>query len=162
MGFNREQRLTDALSVLRDVVRQQNNTGASWHSDVFAKMMDGLELADKLLDCSDETSVDGLHYYDSVYDEIVAKRKATGVPMAMGKHRAANSTCCKNIIETMQEVGFHSAADWAIWMLWWRMMDWTTAKQVDEMRLEEITSLRQRIDQLEREKRGIGPEDQYA
>jgi len=28
--------------------------------------------------------------------------------------------------------------------------------------VEEITSLRQRIDQLEREKRGIGPDDQYA
>jgi DnaJ-class molecular chaperone len=34
--------------------------------------------------------------------------------------------------------------------------------KADEMLLEEIALLRQRIDQLEREKRGIGPDDQYA
>lgn len=50
--------------------------------------------------------------------------------------------------------GFRTAADWAIWMLWWRMMDWTTAKQVEEMRLQETAELRQRIDQLERQEPG--------
>ena len=110
----------------------------------------------------DDEGFGEIHCYASVYDEIVAKRMAMGVPMAVGKHIAANSKYCKETIEELQATGHHSAADWAIWMLWWRMMDWTTAKQVDEMRLEEIASLRQRVDQLEREKRGIGPEDQYA
>jgi hypothetical protein len=91
--------------------------------------------------------------YASVYDEIVAKRKAMGVPMAVGKHTAANSKYCKETIEALQATGHHSAADWAIWMLWWRMMDWTTAKQVDEMRLEEIAELQKRIDALETEER---------
>jgi hypothetical protein len=109
----------------------------------------------------DDEGFGEIHCYASVYDEIVAKRKAMGVPMAVGKHTAANSKYCKETIEALQATGHHSAADWAIWMLWWRMMDWTTAKQVDEMRVEEIASLRKRIDQLEREKRGIGPEDQY-
>lgn len=94
------------------------------------------------------------HCYASVYDEIVAQRKAMGVPMAVGKHTAANSKYCKETIEALQATGHHSAADWAIWMLWWRMMDWTTAKQVDEMRVQEIAELRQRI--------GIGPDDPYA
>jgi hypothetical protein len=102
------------------------------------------------------------HCYASVYDEIIRKRKAAGGNMAMGKHTAANARCCKAVVEQLQDSGLHNAADWAIWMLWWRMMDWQTAKQVDEMRLEEIASLRQRIDQMEREKRGIGPDDQYA
>jgi len=31
-----------------------------------------------------------------------------------------------------------------------------------EIQMNELESLRQRIDQFEREKRGIGPEDQYA
>jgi hypothetical protein len=31
-----------------------------------------------------------------------------------------------------------------------------------EIHMNELESLRQRIDQLEREKRGIGPDDQYA
>lgn len=105
---------------------------------------------------------DASHCYASVYDEIIRKRKAAGGNMAMGKHTAANATCCQRVIEDLQSAGLCNIADWAIWMLWWRMLDWQTAKQVDEMRLEEIASLRQRIDQLDREKRGIGPDDQYA
>ena len=91
--------------------------------------------------------------YASVYDDIVAKRKLMNTPMAMGKHTAANAKYCKEIIEELQVAGHHSAADWAIWMLWWRMMDWQTAKQVDGMRLEEIAQLRKRIDALETEER---------
>ncbi len=110
-------------------------------------------------------SVDGFgssQGYAAVYDDILSKRKAMGVPMAVGKHTAANAKYCKETIEALQATGHRSAADWAIWMLWWRMMDWQTASQVDEMRLEEIASLRKRIDQLERDKRGIGPDDQTA
>lgn len=105
---------------------------------------------------------DASRCYASVYEEIIRKRKEAGGNMAMGKHTAANATCCQRVIEDLQSAGLCNIADWAIWMLWWRMMDRQTAKQVDEMRLEEIALLRQRIDQLEREKRGIGPEDQYA
>lgn len=105
---------------------------------------------------------DASHCYASVYDEIIRKRKAAGGNMAMGKHTAANATCCQRVVEDLQAAGLCNIADWAIWMLWWRMMDWQTANQVDEMRLEEIASLRERIDQLEREKRGIGSGDQCA
>jgi len=91
---------------------------------------------------------------ESVYGEIISKRKSNGVSMAVGKHTAANAKYCKQVVEALQATGNHSVADWAIWMLWWRMKDWQTAQQVDEMRLEEIAELRQRIDRLERENRG--------
>ena len=35
-------------------------------------------------------------------------------------------------------------------------------KELEEMWLRQVATLNQRIDQLEREKRGIGPNDQYA
>ncbi len=89
--------------------------------------------------------------YESVYDEIVRKRIAMGAPMAVGTHTAANSKYCKETVEALQATGRHSAADWGIWMMWWRMMDWQTAKQVDEMRLEEIAELKKRIHELETE-----------
>jgi len=116
----------------------------------------------KVEESQSEQTPPASHCYASVYDEIIRKRKEAGGNMAMGKHTAANATCCQRVIEDLQSAGLCNIADWAIWMMWWRMMDWQTAKQVDEMRLEEIASLRQRIDQLEREKRGIGPGDQYA
>lgn len=100
--------------------------------------------------------------YKSVYNDLISERKASGVPMAMGKHTAANAMYCKDTIEALQATGHHSAADWAIWMLWWRMQDRTVAQQIDEMRVQEIQALRKRVDELEREKRGIGPEGQYA
>ena len=87
--------------------------------------------------------------YDLVYGEIIKDRKATNVPMAVGKHTAANAKYCRETIEALQNTGHSSAADWAVWMLWWREMDWQTAKQVDQMRLEEIEKLKKRIEELE-------------
>lgn len=39
----------------------------------------------------DDEGFGEIHCYASVYDEIVAKRKAMGVPMAVGKHTAAKT-----------------------------------------------------------------------
>jgi uncharacterized membrane protein len=100
--------------------------------------------------------------YASAYSDLIAERKATGVPMAIGKHTAANAMYCKQTIEALQATGHHSAADWAIWMMWWRMQDRTVAQQIDDMRVEEIKSLQKRVDELEGEKRGIGPDAHYA
>jgi len=95
------------------------------------------------------------------YDSIIKDRVHRGDDMAVGKHKAANAAYCERIIQRLESDGKREEADMVVWLLWWRMKDWQTAKQVDEMRLEEIASLRQRIDQLEREKRGIGPDEQY-
>ena len=84
-----------------------------------------------------------------VYGEIIKDRKATNVPMAVGKYTAANAKYCRETIEALHNTGHSSAADWAVWMLWWREMDWQTAEQVDQMRLEEIDKLQKRIDELE-------------
>ena len=83
--------------------------------------------------------------YKSVYNDIVKKRIDTKIPMAVGKHTAANAKYCKETIEALQATGHHSAADWGIWMLWWRMMDWQTAKHVDEMRLEDASQFRDEV-----------------
>lgn len=88
----------------------------------------------------------------SVYGEIIRKRKESSAPMAMGKHTAANATCCQRVIEDLQAAGLCNIADWAIWMLWWRMKDWQLAKDIDQMRLEEIALLRKKIEQLEKDK----------
>ena len=113
-------------------------------------------------DKEDNRYLGDLAPYASVYNELIAERKAAGTPMALGKHTAANVNYCKAVIKTLQEAGHNTTADWAIWMLWWRMQDRTLAQQIDDMRVQEIQSLRKRIDELEREKRGIGPEDQYS
>jgi hypothetical protein len=83
-----------------------------------------------------------------VYGEIIKDRKATNIPMAVSKHKAASAKYCKETIEALQATGHHSAADWAVWMLWWREMVLQTAKQVDQMRLEEIERLNKLVDEL--------------
>ena len=97
------------------------------------------------------------------YDAIIKKRM-DGRTMTMGKHKAANAATCERIISSLENGNAtqREAAEWAIWMVWWRLMDSQTQQQIDEMRVEEIAALRKRVDQLEREKRGIGHDDQYA
>ena len=97
------------------------------------------------------------------YDAIIKKRM-DGRVMSIGKHKAANAATCERIISSLENGNAtqRDAAEWAVWMVWWRLMDSQTHGQIEEMQREEIASLRKRIDELEREKRGIGSDDQYA
>ena len=113
-----------------------------------AKLIHDLETAltaaqSRVAELEQELASSQLTALESVYDKLVCQRIEAKVPMAMGKHAAANAKYCQEIIEELQAAGHHSAADWAIWMLWWRMMDWQTAKQVDDMRLEDNARLRE-------------------
>ena len=75
------------------------------------------------------------------YDAIIKARKNKG-GMAMGKHKAANAVCCERIIGQLELAGMLEERDWAVWMLWWRTMDWQTQQQVREMQQEEINRLK--------------------
>ena len=95
------------------------------------------------------------------YDSIIKSRQGK-CGMALDKHTAADAACCERIIRQLGKAGISEECDWAIWMLWWRTMDWKTQQQIQEMQQETICQLRERIDLLERQKRGAGPEVQYA
>lgn len=87
---------------------------------------------------------------DDAYNEIIRKRQKLNTPMAVGKHTAANAGYCDKVIENLREAGCHAEADWAIWMLWWRISDRQTQQQIDEQRQEEITNLQQEVEDIKK------------
>lgn len=76
----------------------------------------------------------------SAYDEIIVKRIRSGVDMTISKHRAANAAYCSRVIAKLEAAGQQETADLITWLLWWRSLDWQTAKQVDAMRREQLAS----------------------
>lgn len=111
---------------------------------------------------ADATSSESHCYASRPYAGIIKKRRDKGTGMAVRKHTAANAVFCQRVIDELDAAGMQEAADWAVWILWHRTMDWQTSDQVNQMYQEEIQALRARIDTLEREKRGAGQDDLYA
>lgn len=112
------------------------------------KLRDAEREIEKLKNATDDAS--GL-LTCSPYDAIIRDRVNRGVRMLVGKHKAANAAHCKRIIDELDSACQGEAADTIFWLLWWRSMDWQTAKQVDEMRLEEIAELKKQTRESEGE-----------
>lgn len=56
--------------------------------------------------------------------------------MSMGKHTAANAATCQRLIKRLIDTGDEEAAEWAIWTLWWRLLDKDIINNLGKMYLE--------------------------
>jgi crossover junction endodeoxyribonuclease RuvC len=57
------------------------------------------------------------HPYKTILREYKQRK------MGLEKHQAANVATCSRIIEHLDSIGEIEAADWALWMIWWRLRD---------------------------------------
>lgn len=86
-----------------------------------------------------------------VYDAIIRERSQRGEKFSVGKHTAANVAHLTRVIADLESEGKTEAAETIIWLLWWRIKDSQWHDQVDEMRVEEISQLRSRLERIEHE-----------
>ena len=57
------------------------------------------------------------------YESIIRDRQQMNGGMLVGKHKAANANFCDRMIKEIKAAGLDEAADWAVWMVWWRLSD---------------------------------------